>query len=34
MVLVQESRLGLGDSVRKFPQEAPPAWDGITIRHL
>ncbi|OGA53330.1 MAG: hypothetical protein A3G25_05930 [Betaproteobacteria bacterium RIFCSPLOWO2_12_FULL_63_13] len=34
MVLVQEGRLGLGDSARKYLDGAPPAWSGITIRHL
>ena len=34
MVLVQEGRLGLGDSVRQYLEGAPPAWNGITIRHL
>ena len=34
MVLVQEGRLGLGDSVRKYLDRAPPAWSGITIQHL
>jgi CubicO group peptidase (beta-lactamase class C family) len=34
MVLVQEDRLGLGDSVRQYVEGAPPSWSGITIRHL
>lgn len=34
MVLVQEGRLGLGDSVGKYLERAPPAWSGITIQHL
>jgi CubicO group peptidase (beta-lactamase class C family) len=34
MVLEQEGRLGLGDSVSNYLEGAPPAWSGITIRHL
>jgi CubicO group peptidase (beta-lactamase class C family) len=34
MVLVQEGRLGLDDSVRKYLDGTPLAWSGITIRHL
>jgi CubicO group peptidase (beta-lactamase class C family) len=34
MVLVQEGRLGLNDSVRTYLEGTPPEWNGITIRHL
>ncbi len=34
MILVQEGKVSLDDSVRKFLEDAPPAWSGITIRHL
>ena len=34
MLLVQEGRIGLDDSLNKFLDGAPPAWNAITIRHL
>lgn len=34
MVLVQDGRLSLDDSVRKYLEGAPATWSGITIRHL
>ena len=34
MVLVQDGRLDLGDSISKHLGGAPPQWNGITIRHL
>lgn len=34
MLLVQDDRLDLKDSVTRYLDDAPPAWDGITIRHL
>jgi len=34
MLLVQERRIGLDDSLTKFLDGAPPAWNAITIRHL
>lgn len=34
MLLVQEGRLGLGDPITKYLEGSPPAWNGITIRHL
>ena len=34
MLLVQEGRIGLDDSLTKFLDSAPAAWNAITIRHL
>ena len=34
MVLVQEGKVRLDDNVKKFLEDAPAAWDGITMRHL
>lgn len=34
MLLAQEGRLGLEDSVAQYLVNAPAAWDGITVRHL
>jgi CubicO group peptidase (beta-lactamase class C family) len=34
MLLVQDGRLGLDDPVRKYLDDAPAAWNGITVRHL
>lgn len=34
LLLAQEGKLALEDSVRKFLPDAPAAWEGITIRHL
>ena len=34
LLLAAEGRLGLDDPVAKWVPEAPPAWNGITIRHL
>jgi CubicO group peptidase (beta-lactamase class C family) len=34
LLLAVEGRLGLDDPVSKLLPEAPPAWRGITIRHL
>ncbi len=34
MILVQEERLGLDDLVSGLLWGTPPAWGGITIRHL
>jgi D-alanyl-D-alanine carboxypeptidase len=34
MLLVQEGRIGLDDSLTRFLDGAPPAWNAITIRHL
>jgi CubicO group peptidase (beta-lactamase class C family) len=34
MLLIEDGRIRLDDSIRKFFPEAPPAWNGITIRHL
>ncbi|MCS6775606.1 MAG: serine hydrolase domain-containing protein [Chloroherpetonaceae bacterium] len=34
LLLAQEGKLSLEDSVRKFLPDAPAAWEGITVRHL
>jgi CubicO group peptidase (beta-lactamase class C family) len=34
MVLVQQGRIGLDDSITKYFPEAPPAWKAITVRQL
>jgi CubicO group peptidase (beta-lactamase class C family) len=34
MLLVQDGKLALTDSVTKFFPDAPPAWNHVTIRHL
>jgi CubicO group peptidase (beta-lactamase class C family) len=34
MLLVQDGKIALDDSIRKYLPEAPPAWQNITIRHL
>ena len=34
MMLVEEGRVGLDDSVRKFLPDAPDRWQPITVRHL
>jgi CubicO group peptidase (beta-lactamase class C family) len=34
VTLAREGRLGLDDRLRKYLPEAPPAWRGVTIRHL
>jgi D-alanyl-D-alanine carboxypeptidase len=34
MRLVQEGRVSLDAPVRTYLQDAPSAWDGITVRHL
>ncbi len=34
MMLVEEERLSLDDSITKYFPDAPPAWKPITIRHL
>jgi CubicO group peptidase (beta-lactamase class C family) len=34
MILAQEHRLEVGDSVRKFLNDAPDAWSDITLRRL
>jgi CubicO group peptidase (beta-lactamase class C family) len=34
MLLVEEGRVALTDSIRKHFPDAPPAWEPITIRHL
>lgn len=34
MLLVQDRKLSVDDSVRKYIADAPAVWTGITIRHL
>ena len=34
MLLVQDGRLGLEDSIGPYLGDAAAAWEGITIRHL
>jgi CubicO group peptidase (beta-lactamase class C family) len=34
MLLVEDGKIVLDDPVKKYLPDAPPAWDGITIRHL
>ena len=34
MMLVDEGRLGLDDSISKYFPGAPASWQGITVRHL
>jgi CubicO group peptidase (beta-lactamase class C family) len=34
MMLVEEGKLKLGESIRTYMPEAPATWQGITVRHL
>ena len=34
MMLVEQGKIGLDDSITKYFPEAPPAWKPVTIRHL
>jgi CubicO group peptidase (beta-lactamase class C family) len=34
MMLVEEGRVGLDDSIARYLPEAPAAWKGVTVRHL
>ncbi len=34
MILVQEGKVRLDDPLQKFLEDAPPAWSGITLRHI
>lgn len=34
MILVQDGKVSLNDHVSKYLDDAPPAWNGITIRQL
>lgn len=34
MLLVEDGKLALSDPITKFFPDAPPAWAGITLRHL
>src|SRR5215471_5627376 len=34
MVLVENDRVGLDDPISKFYPTSPPAWKGVTVKHL
>ena len=34
MLLVEDGKLGLDDMLGKYLKDPPPAWNGITLRHL
>ena len=34
MVLVQDGKVGLDDPAARYLGDAPPSWNGITVRHL
>jgi CubicO group peptidase (beta-lactamase class C family) len=34
MMLVEEGKINLSDSVRKYFPDAPESWNGISVRHL
>lgn len=34
MMLVEEGKIGLEDKITKYFPDAPPSWNGITIRNL
>ena len=34
MMLVEEGKLSLDDKLSKYITDVPPAWSGVTIRHL
>ena len=34
MMLVEQGKIGLDDSITKYFPEAPPAWKPVTVRHL
>src|SRR5438067_1725645 len=34
MMLVEEGKIGLDDTIRKYLPHTPEAWDGVTIRNL
>jgi CubicO group peptidase (beta-lactamase class C family) len=34
MLLVEEGKINLDDSITKYFKDAPPAWKPVTIRHL
>jgi CubicO group peptidase (beta-lactamase class C family) len=34
MILVEEGRVGLDDSIARYLPEASTAWKGVTVRHL
>jgi len=34
MMLVEQGKIGLNDSITKYFPEAPPAWKPVTVRHL
>jgi D-alanyl-D-alanine carboxypeptidase len=34
LLLAEEGKLGLDEPISRYLTNAPPAWDGITVRHL
>ncbi len=34
MMLVEEGKIGLDDSITKYFHDAPPKWKPVTVRHL
>jgi len=34
LLLVEDGKIVLDERVKKYLPDAPPAWDGITVRHL
>jgi D-alanyl-D-alanine carboxypeptidase len=34
MLLVEEGKIGLEDKAAKYVDKLPPAWQGVTVRHL
>jgi D-alanyl-D-alanine carboxypeptidase len=34
MLLVEEGKVGLDDKASKYLDKLPPAWEGVTVRHL
>src|SRR5258705_13475415 len=34
MILMQDGKIKLDDSVRKYLEDSPESWTGITLRHL
>jgi CubicO group peptidase (beta-lactamase class C family) len=34
MLLVEDGKIALDEPVKKYLPDVPPAWDGITVRHL
>jgi CubicO group peptidase (beta-lactamase class C family) len=34
MLLVEDKKIVLNEPLKKYLPDAPPSWDGITVRHL